>query len=430
MNGETIRLKNLTIGYSSKSNTKKVSEHIDASIQSGELTCLLGVNGAGKSTLLKTLSTFLPKLAGKIFIQGKDIDLFSDKELSRIIGVVLTERNELHNLTVSELVAMGRSPYTGFWGRLRKEDKKMVEQSIALVKIEDLATRMMHTLSDGERQKVMIAKALAQETPVIYLDEPTAFLDFPSKVEIMQLLLRLTRETNKTIFLSTHDLELALQIADRIWLMSKNSGIIVGTPEELSLQGHISSFFKSDGFIFDEQTRLFRIQNPYKCTKNQSSHDLSISTLSETDYPELMLVWEASVRATHHFLKEEDILLFKKLIPEKYLDVVRLFAVRNSDNRILGFLGVSDDNIEMLFIHPDARGKGIGSVLLNYALNELHLRKVDVNEQNEKALGFYLHKGFTVKSRSEQDGTGKPYPTLHLEIISPKQKFSVRQARI
>ncbi|MDR3061409.1 MAG: GNAT family N-acetyltransferase [Dysgonamonadaceae bacterium] len=143
-----------------------------------------------------------------------------------------------------------------------------------------------------------------------------------------------------------------------------------------------------------------------------------------------MLVWEASVRATHHFLKEEDILLFKKLIPEKYLDVVRLFAVRNSDNRILGFLGVSDDNIEMLFIHPDARGKGIGSVLLNYALNELHLRKVDVNEQNEKALGFYLHKGFTVKSRSEQDGTGKPYPTLHLEIISPKQKFSVRQARI
>lgn len=141
-----------------------------------------------------------------------------------------------------------------------------------------------------------------------------------------------------------------------------------------------------------------------------------ISTLSETDYPELMLVWEASVRATHHFLKEEDILLFKKMIPEKYLDAVRLFAVRNSDNRILGFLGISDDNIEMLFIHPDAHGKGIGSALLNYAVNELHLRKVDVNEQNEKALGFYLHKGFSVVSRSEQDGIGKPYPILHLKI--------------
>ncbi len=140
-----------------------------------------------------------------------------------------------------------------------------------------------------------------------------------------------------------------------------------------------------------------------------------ISTIAPSEYPEVMRVWEASVRATHHFLKEEDILLFRRLIPEQYLDAVRLFAVRDTSATILGFLGVSDDNIEMLFIHPDVRGKGIGSTLLHYAIKELHLSKVDVNEQNEQAVGFYRRMGFTIAGRSERDGTGKPYPLLHLE---------------
>lgn len=139
----------------------------------------------------------------------------------------------------------------------------MVERSIALVKIQNLAHRMVHTLSDGERQKVMIAKALAQETPVIFLDEPTAFLDFPSKVEMMQLLHRLSRQTNKTIFLSTHDLELALQIADKIWLMDKMNGVTIGTPEDLSLSGKLSSFFARKGIVFDLETGLFRVDNEY-----------------------------------------------------------------------------------------------------------------------------------------------------------------------
>ncbi len=139
-----------------------------------------------------------------------------------------------------------------------------------------------------------------------------------------------------------------------------------------------------------------------------------IIALSSADYPELMQVWEASVRATHHFLKEEDIQLFKRLIPEQYLDAVRLFGVRDAKGKMQGFLGVSDDNIEMLFIRPDVRGTGVGGALLAYAVQELHLRKVDVNEQNEQAVGFYLHKGFTVVARSERDGTGKPYPLLHL----------------
>ena len=263
MKQDTIHINGLSIGYHSKSSTKLVAKGIHSTIYSGELTCLLGANGVGKSTLLRTLSAFQPKLDGEILVLGKDIDAYSDKELSTTIGVVLTDKCEIRNMLVRELVGMGRSPYTGFWGKLSKDDKRIVEESIALVRIEELASRMVHTLSDGERQKVMIAKALAQETPVIYLDEPTAFLDFPSKVEIMQLLHHLTRKTNKTIFMSTHDLELALQISDKIWLMDKANGISPGTPEDLALSGHLSNFFARKGIVFDKDTGLFRIDNQF-----------------------------------------------------------------------------------------------------------------------------------------------------------------------
>lgn len=260
---KTIELKKLSIGYLTKNNRKIVASDINADIFSGELTCLLGANGIGKSTLLRTLSAFQPKLEGKINIQGKEIETYSEKQLSTLIGVVLTEKCDIKNMSARELIGLGRSPYTGFWGTLNDADKAIVDNAISMVKIEDLASRMVHTLSDGERQKVMIAKALAQETPIIFLDEPTAFLDFPSKVEIMQLLHRLSRQTNKTIFLSTHDLELALQIADKIWLIDKQSGINIGTPEDLSLSGHLTSFFARKGIIFDDETGLFRIENTY-----------------------------------------------------------------------------------------------------------------------------------------------------------------------
>ena len=227
------------------------------------MTCLLGANGVGKSTLLRTLSAFQPKLSGEIRIQGKEIGSYTDKQLSKVISVVLTEKCDIRNMTSVELIGLGRSPYTGFWGTLSKEDKEVVDHAINLVGISHLAHRMVHTLSDGERQKVMIAKALAQETPVIILDEPTAFLDFPSKVEMMQLLHQLSRQTDKTIFLSTHDLELALQIADKIWLMDKANGVTIGTPEDLSLDGTLSSFFARKGIVFDLETGLFRVNNEY-----------------------------------------------------------------------------------------------------------------------------------------------------------------------
>ena len=187
------------------------------------------------------------------------ITSFTDKELSRMIGIVLTEKPDVRNMSVRELVSLGRSPYTGFWGTYSKEDLQIVDEAIALVSIEDLSGRMVHTLSDGERQKVMIAKALAQQTPVIYLDEPTAFLDYPSKVEVLQLLRRISREAGKIIFLSTHDVELALQLADTIWLMTRGEAMAIGSPQELAENGTLGRFIERDGIRFDRETLTIRI---------------------------------------------------------------------------------------------------------------------------------------------------------------------------
>ena len=165
-------------------------------------------------------------------------------------------------MRVREMVAMGRSPYTGFWGKLSADDEAAVDTAIAAVGIQFLAQRMVHTLSDGERQKVMIAKALAQQTPVILLDEPTAFLDFPSKVEMLLLLAHLAHDMQKIIFLSTHDLELALQTADRLWLMGKDTdGVVIGAPNELASNGALSHFFSGPGISFDAKTMRFEVRS-------------------------------------------------------------------------------------------------------------------------------------------------------------------------
>ena len=257
--GETIELRNLSIGYQTKHGIKTVATGIDGTIKSGELTCLLGANGVGKSTLLKTLSSFQPKTGGEILLEGRELSEYSDKQLSRLIGVVLTEKPDVRNMTVRELVSLGRSPYTGFWGTYSKDDLQVVDEAIAMVGIEPLKKRMVHTLSDGERQKVMIAKALAQQTPVIYLDEPTAFLDYPSKVEVLQLLCRISREADKVIFLSTHDVELALQMADTIWLMTQGETVAIGSPKALAEQGALGRFIEREGIVFDPKTMTIKV---------------------------------------------------------------------------------------------------------------------------------------------------------------------------
>ena len=292
MNNETIQLRNLSIGYTTKHGVRTVAEGINGAIRSGELTCLLGPNGVGKSTLLRTLSAFQPAISGEVLISRSEergvwseITSFTDKELSRLIGVVLTEKPDVRNMSVRELVALGRSPYTGFWGTCSKDDLRIVDEAIEMVGIGDLSRRPVHTLSDGERQKVMIAKALAQQTPVIFLDEPTAFLDYPSKVEVLQLLRRISREAEKTIFLSTHDVELALQLADMLWVMRKieegdrrqesgdrsqetgeGSPVSIGSPKELAASGELGRFIeggkKADDsrIVFDKETLTIRVK--------------------------------------------------------------------------------------------------------------------------------------------------------------------------
>ncbi|MBQ9667489.1 MAG: ABC transporter ATP-binding protein [Prevotella sp.] len=251
MNTPTVVLDQLAIGYLTKQGTKVVAEHLSANINRGQLTCLLGQNGIGKSTLLRTLSGFQPKLGGSITIEGRELSDYTDRQLARMIGVVLTERPDVQQMTAREMVSLGRSPYTGFWGRLSADDEQVVSQAMQLVGIEPLAERLVSTLSDGERQKVMIAKALAQQTPVVYLDEPTAFLDYPSKVEMLLLLRRISREAQKTIFLSTHDLELALQVADVLWLMEPGQ-LHIGQPRQLAAQGALARFVeRSPGVSFD-----------------------------------------------------------------------------------------------------------------------------------------------------------------------------------
>ena len=223
-----ISLSQLSVGYSS---SHPVISDISVELHSGQLACLIGENGIGKSTLLKTLTGFLPKLKGRLLLDNRDIESFSQQELARQVSIVLTQKPDVQNLTIEEIIGLGRSPYTGFFGRLRAEDRLVVDDAIAAMGIEKLRGRMIQTLSDGERQKVMIAKALAQETPVILLDEPTAFLDFPSKVDTFQSLRNMAHERDKLILLSTHDLDLAARFADSLLEVKKGALMAVSAAD-------------------------------------------------------------------------------------------------------------------------------------------------------------------------------------------------------
>lgn len=224
-----ITTNRLTVGYRGH----RVVEDISLSLPCGRLVCLLGPNGAGKSTLLRTLCGFQPPIAGTVTISGNNITTMSAAEVARLVSVVLTDRPPTPSLTAAEMVGMGRAPYTGFWGRLSDDDHRLVSEAMQTVGIAPLATRRMGRLSDGERQKVMIAKALAQHTPVIVLDEPTAFLDYPSKVAVMKTLARLAHDEGKTILMSTHDLELAAQLGDEL-MEIENKHIRKITADEVS----------------------------------------------------------------------------------------------------------------------------------------------------------------------------------------------------
>lgn len=260
---ESIRLRKLCVGYREGRTLRRVVGPLTVSLHGGELTCLLGSNGVGKSTLLRTLSGYQPSLSGEMVFVNDDGEVsrqaLSAREMARRVGVVLTSHLAVGQLTASEVVSMGRTPYTGFWGRLSSRDRNVVEEALSQVGILSLSNRMMGTLSDGERQKVMIAKVLAQQTSVILLDEPTAFLDFPSKVDILQLLRQLARERQDAVLLSTHDLELALRLADTLWLLDGEGTLHVGSPRALAESGKLSRYVEKGSLRFNPVDLSIRV---------------------------------------------------------------------------------------------------------------------------------------------------------------------------
>lgn len=253
----TLQLNNVTTGYCSKGKKTPVGRNYNATLPVSRLTCLLGVNGAGKSTLLRSLSKSQDVLEGEILVDGRAIDSIPNSEIGKLIGIVLTDRIDSPNMSVYELLALGRAPYSNFWGTLSEEDRTVVEEAMDCVGIAPLRDRKVCSLSDGERQKVMVAKTLAQQTPIILLDEPTAFLDYPSRLELMTLMRRLAAENGKTSLLSTHDIPLAMQFADYLWLLDKNGDLITGTPDELGRNGEIGRCFDRDGVVYDHSTNSF-----------------------------------------------------------------------------------------------------------------------------------------------------------------------------
>ena len=236
---EVLKTKDLHIGYKDKA----ILPPINVSLEEGSLIALIGPNGAGKSTLFKTLTAHIKAIGGSVELMGKELSEYSAKEKAMLIGLVLTERPDDMFLKVYDVVASGRCPYTNFFGKIEKEDENVIQESLDIVGINQLKNRYFNTLSDGEKQKVMIAKTLAQNTPIIFMDEPTAFIDYPSKIELFSLMKMLTKERNKTIIFSSHDLELLLRYTDDIWLISKGKQLISAKKDDLIGNDILKEYF-------------------------------------------------------------------------------------------------------------------------------------------------------------------------------------------
>jgi len=291
-----LTTKNLSIGYSKKEKINIIQSALNLQLKAGELVCLIGPNGSGKSTLLRTLTGLQKPLAGSTFIDGNDITRIKQNEKALLLALVLTERVEIENTTVYNLVSLGRHPHSDWWGNITNEEDAVIREAIEMVHMDHKIHQNINELSDGERQRAMIAKALAQDTPIIMLDEPTAHLDLPNRVEIMLLLHKLAHKTQKAILLSTHELDLALQAADRIWLISSEYGIECGVPEDLVFNGSFTRTFQSKSYYFNAANGNFSLNYPMSkrvwVTGDKTRMYWTLRALARAGY---MVVQDASV---------------------------------------------------------------------------------------------------------------------------------------
>ncbi len=257
-NKKILTTSNLSIGYKTKKETNIIAENLNLNLQQGKLIALIGGNGIGKSTLLKTLTGIQKPISGTVFLNEKDIQLFDSNELAQNLSLVLTEKLPQSNLTVFELIALGRQPYTNWIGKLSDDDLQKIKQAIQLTQIEHLSDKKHYEISDGQLQKVLVARALAQDTPLIILDEPTTHLDLLHKVSMFKLLKKLALETNKCILFSTHDIDLAIQLSDEMIVMSDHF-IVQDEPCNLISKGVFTKLFKDLSIVFDEEKGKFII---------------------------------------------------------------------------------------------------------------------------------------------------------------------------
>jgi len=255
--------KGLTLGYLHQKTRKLILEDLDFQLFTGELTCLLGPNGVGKSTLIKAILGQINPWKGEILLEDEPIQNFNAENLAKRISVVLTDPVFPGNMTVGQLVALGRTPHTGWSGRLNEQDREIVEKALSDTKIAYLRDERLSEISDGQRQKAMIARALAQDGQLIILDEPTAHLDLVNRFEIMQLLREIAATKGKSVLVVTHDLDIAVETADRFWLMNCGTPVVSGKPEDLIISGQINLLLPGEKYSFSlERGKMeFEIQD-------------------------------------------------------------------------------------------------------------------------------------------------------------------------
>tara|TARA_R110000868_G_scaffold36900_4_gene130512 strand:- start:16016 stop:16798 length:783 start_codon:yes stop_codon:yes gene_type:complete len=253
-----LKTSNLSIGYSHKKEKTVIASNINFSLERGKLISLIGANGVGKSTLLRTITGIQKPLSGSISLNEKNIQDLDVLTLAQNLSVVLTEKLPPSNLTVFELIALGRQPYTNWIGKLTELDIKKVNEAMELTQINHLATKKHYEISDGQLQKVLVARALAQDTPLIILDEPTTHLDLLHKVALFKLLKKLTQETQKCILFSTHDIDMAIQLSDEMIIMTPET-VLQDQPCNFISKGSFNTLFKDEHIIFDSQKGKFVI---------------------------------------------------------------------------------------------------------------------------------------------------------------------------